>query len=618
VNTGYAVQNFNHFSVGWYDSKVYLFIEDAGGNTDFYRGSINDGAGTINFALITGNIFANWIRSGPFFTPNGNIWVVEEDGANGDAWESEDDGATWNNRFTPIEDLYYMLPKSDGEDMWLIEEDVANNHLELWDWDKSTTTEAYVNLIRDFVADALKHIAGCQTADFSIRLAYSDDDNDLWFRASSVAGVWGTERSVSSNLQGDATSFHICADRYDYAYIGYQDGAGGLRIAKGNEADYDVGVAGTNNVGERISAPAAGQWDGVYGCFFAAEKLVLGQQDIWFYLMEPEGIRLDGGETTGYFVTETITASGAFIKWGLVVGTGTQTDDMSWSVLRDADDTILAEGQIVTFDMTAAGVPSTDLTIKLRSDFTDTGTDPLLVEFGWAEFIDEVTIDTDLPEDLYTGISKLRALSGGEFYVTKDNGGYTIHYVNERGSDKSNVIVLKNAHSSRQPEVVPNVKVVSKTPDWDSFANSIMIIGAGTAGVDRIEESLQDEPSIAIYGEKWYPEVNLDVLTDLMGQTRASIVLQEKNSVVERIVLTFLDIYEPGAIEIGDTVWVCVDFADIVEEEVNEALRVIGLSRTFSPDGGEEVTVTVVNQRKAVEYWNFLGRVQDLTRWSVI
>lgn len=618
VATGHAIQNFNHFSVAWYDSKVYLFIEDAGGNTDFYRGTINDGTGVITLGLITGNIFANWIRSGPFFTPNGNIWVVEEDGANGDAWESENDGVAWNNRFTPTEDLYYMLPKSDGEDMWLIEWDDPNNHLELWEWDKPGTSENEINQIRAFGGDTLKHIAGAQTADFSIRLAYSDDDNDLWFRASSVAGVWGTERSVTVNLNGDATSFHICADRYDYGYIGYQSGAGGLRIAKGNEADYDVGVAGTNNVGERISAPAAGQWDGVYGCFFAAEKLVIGQQDIWFYLMEPEGIRLDDGETTGYFVTETITASGSFIRWGWVTGTGTQTEDMSWSVLRDADDTVLASGQIIPFDMTVAGVPSTDLTIKIRSDFTDTGTDPLLVQFGWAEFIDEVTLDTDLTEDLYTGIAKLRALSGGEFWVTKDNGGFTVHYVNERGSNKSNVVFLKNAHSSRLPDVVPNVKVVGKTPDWDSYANSVMIIGAGDAGIDRIEEALQDEPGIEEFGEKWYSEVNLDVITDLMGQTRASVVLGQKSAVVERIFLRILDTYDPGAIEIGDTVWVAVDFADVVEEEINEALRIVGLSRTFSPGGGEEVTVTVVNQRKAIEYWDFLGRVQDLTRWSVI
>jgi len=617
VDTTLSVQNFNHFSVAWYDSKVYLFLEDVGGNTDFYRGTINDGTGVITLGLITGNIFGNWIRSGPFFTPNGNIWVVEEDGANGDAWESVNDGVGWNNRFTPTEDLYYMLPKSDGEDMWLIEWDDPNNHLELWEWDKSGTSENEINQIRDFVADTLQHIAGAQTADFSIRLAYSDDVNDLWFRASNVAGAWGTERQVAGNLTA-FTAFHICADRYDYGYIGYQEGAGGLRIAKGNFADYDVGVAGTVNPGDRISAPAAGQWDGVYGCFFAAERDVAGQQDIWFYLMDPEGIRLDDGAVTGYFVTETIPASGNFRKWGLVTGTGTQIIDMDWSVLKAADDSVLASGQKITFDMTDAGVPPTETSIKFRVDFTDTGTDPLLVEFGWAEFIDSVTLDTDLTEDLYVGLEKLRALSGGYFWVTKDNSTYTLHYTDTRGTDKSNVVVLKNAHSIRRPDVKPNVKVVSKTPDWDSFANSIQIIGAGTPGVDRIEESLQDEVSILLYGEKWYPETNLDILTSLMALTRAAILLAEKNTVVERIVLNVLDTYDPGAIEIGDTVWVCVDFADVVEEEINEALQVLGLTRTFSPDGGEEVTITMINQRKTTEYWNFLGRVQDLTRWSVL
>ena len=108
------------------------------------------------------------------------------------------------------------------------------------------------------------------------------------------------------------------------------------------------------------------------------------------------------------------------------------------------------------------------------------------------------------------------------------------------------------------------------------------------------------------------------MVTDLMGRTLASVILGQKNEVVERIVLSVLDTYDPGAISIGDTVWIAVDFADVAQEEINEALRVIGLNRTFTPEGGEDVTVTVVNQRKAIEYWNFLGRVQDLTRWSVI
>jgi hypothetical protein len=615
VDTGKAVQNGNHFSLGWYEGKVYLFLEDAGGSTDFYRGLITDATGNIVFALINNNIFANWIRSGPFFTPNGNIWVVEEDGANGDAWESVNDGVAWNNRFTPTEDLYYMLPKSDGEDMWLIEWDVGNNDLELWDWDKSTTTEAYENLIRDFGADVLEHVAGAQTANFSIRLAYSDDDNDLWFRASNEGGVWGTEQSVTVSLDA-TTGFHICADRYDYAYIGYQTNAG-LLVAKGNELTYIAGAGGIAKQGDHVSCPASGQWDGKYACFFITEdKPLVGE--IYFCLMNPEGIRLDDGEHTGYFVTETITAGGAFVKWGWVTGSGTKTEDMSWSILKDADDSILADRQVIGFDMDAAGVPATETSIKIRSDLTDWGTDPLLIDFGWGEFLDEVTIDTDLTEDLYTGIEKLRSLSGGEFWVTKDNGGYTLHYANERGSNKSNVVVLKNAHSSRRPSVPPNVKVVSKTPDWGSFANSIMIIGAGDAGVDRIEEFLQDGASIILYGEKWYSEVNLDMITDLMGQTLASVIMGQKNEVVERIVLSVLDTYDPGAISIGDTVWIAVDFADVAQEEINEALRIIGLNRTFTPEGGEDVTVTVVNQRKAIEYWNFLGRVQDLTRWSVI
>ncbi len=85
------------WSVAWHDSKVYLFIHD-GANTDFYRGTINDGTGAITFGVATANIFANEIIFGPVFDDQDDIWVIRNN-ASGQAYESTDDGATFNNRF---------------------------------------------------------------------------------------------------------------------------------------------------------------------------------------------------------------------------------------------------------------------------------------------------------------------------------------------------------------------------------------------------------------------------------------------------------------------------------------------------------------------------------------
>lgn len=601
----------NNFSVAWYASKVYVFLEDAGGNTDFYRGTINDGSGAVTLGLIAGNIFANWMQAGPFFTPNGNIWVVENTGGNNDAWESVNDGAAWNNRFTGTAVIKYMLPKSDGEDMWIVEWDAGNTHLELWDWDKSTTTEAEVNQIRDYAADLFGNVAGCQTADFKIHLAYSDDDNDLWYRGSDVAGAWGSERAITQLLISTA-SFHITADRYLYGYIGYFDN-GGFRVAKGSATTWSAGVVMLAQQGPNVSAPACGQWDGKVGCFFEAEGF---NDDLWFWLPAPVGIRIDGGQTEGYFVTDTITASGSFVKWGWVTGTGTQTTDMVWNVLKASDDSYLTEiDQGIPFDVDLATGGTTETGIKIRVDITDSGTDPLLEEFDISEKIDEVTLDTDY-EDAYVGVMKLAPLAGAEVWVEYDGTTYTLHFSERRGEDKSNYITLKNGHTSERPTVRPNLKIIGKTADWESFANAIVLLGAGTPGVDRVEQEIRDWNSIETLGvTKWAVIRNQDILTTPMARTQAAIELAARNDVVERVIGFILDDYDPDDITIGDSVYVVADFADAPDEKLDASLRVVRLIRQFSADGGEKVEVEMINRIKTSEYWNYLGKVSDLERW---
>jgi len=596
----------NNFSVAWYDSKVYVFLEDAGGNTDFYRGTINDGTGAVTLGLIAGNIFANWMRSGPFFTPNGNIWVVENTGGNNDAWESINDGVAWNNRFTGTEVLWYMLPKSDGEDMWLIEFDVGNTHLELWDWDKSLTTQAYVNQIRDFAGDLLDHVAGCQNAEFKIHLAYCDNNNELFYRGSSVAGVWGTERSVSTNMVVLGTAaFHICADRYLYAYIGVIDNAG-FRVAKASETTWAAPVAGLSEQGPNVSAPATGLWDGEVGCFFS---LIGFDDDLWFYLMDPVGIRIDGGLVIGYFLTNTITAGGTFVRWGYCAADGVEVAGTDWSVRLAADDSLLGTGgQKVTFDMDIASGNTAETSIKIRADMTDLGTDPYIEEISVSEKVDEVTFELDF-EDVYTGMLKWAALSGAEFWLDSAD---VLHVAYARGSDKSDRVILKNGKTGDYPEVEPNIKVVSRDPDWAPFANAIKVIGA--AGPPRIETEVKDQPSIDEHGEHWYCHRDPDIQTVQMAETVGAIQLALRNTVIDRIRAAILDEYDPTDISIGDNVWVVAEFGDDVATKLNASMRVVSLTRSWGPDG-EQVSLELINLISASEYWAHLVTIADLTRW---
>ena len=185
------------WSVAWYDSKVYVFLEDGAGNTDFWRGGIADATGVVTLALIAGNIFANPIRAGPIFDNEGDIWVIEETGGNGDVWESVNDGLNWNNRFTASQVAKYLLPRgADAGDIWIIEHDVGNADLELWVWDSDASPPDFWDQKIDDIA-VVGNVSGAQNADHSIHLAWTDNVVDIFYSWRTETGGFSAPQTLT-------------------------------------------------------------------------------------------------------------------------------------------------------------------------------------------------------------------------------------------------------------------------------------------------------------------------------------------------------------------------------------------------------------------------------------
>ena len=612
--TGPIALGSDVWSLVWYDSKVYLFLEDAGGNTDFYRGTIADLTGVVTLALIAGNVFANPIRAGPIFDNRGYIYVIEETGGNGDLWNSWNDGVNWANLLTTTEVAIYLLPRAaDLGDFWIVEHDTGNNDLELWYWDQDIMGNVLDSKIDDLTN--LGHISGAQHADYTIELAWTDDGIDLFYAWKTEAGAWSAVQNVTpAGVNFGDQSFQISADRGVCAYL-FAMNAGGFQVRR-----VKSGVAGSwvalGAIGPGLAAanfaqsPQTGICDGELAIFGVTLDT---DDDVWFSLLDPYGIRIDRGDTTGWFRTDGQTAGGAFVKWGYCIATGIELDDTLWSVLDNAN-VVLASGQGVPFDIDVAGVDPSETTIKFLVDMTDTGTDPYVWEIDFSERVDEVTMDVD-HEDCYTALRKWSSLSGGDVWIEKDDGTYTVHVAETRGSDKSAQVVLKNAKTGLYPDVLPNIKVVDKLDDWESYRNKVYMIGSGTGGA-RVEVEVFNQPEVDLYGSHWLCFRDQDLATDAMARTRAAEILTNRGTVVRRLNVEFLDTYDAGVIEIGDTVTVAAEFGDDDATKINEAMRIISLTRTW--DTGEHVSAQLVSEVKASELYSHLVKVSDLERWITV
>lgn len=597
------------WGVGWHDSKVYLFVFD-GANTDFYRGTIDNGTGVLAIGIIAGNIFANEIRFGPVFDNDGHIWVVAAT-ATGTAYESVNDGVAWNNRFSAPANhtLWAVLPQGTDGDMFGFVVDVPNDDLEEWLWDRSASTFTFVIRIRGTVND-INSLDGGSNADYRPQIAWRDL-NDGFFAKRDDGGGW-TDSVLPGG--GNVNNVHISVDMGLSAYVFVNRAIGtflqkytdGSLISSTDYAARPWGVSGVS-----LNCPAVHPVDlqvGIFGCGTDFND------DGWFFLTDYTGARLNRGETTGSIVTDSITAGGSFIRWGYVVALGVQLLDTEWSVL-DGADVVLVSGQTVDFDMDFAGVDPSETTIKIQADLTDTGTDPFITEIDVSERIDEVTLDLDF-EETFTSMRKWASLSGGEFWMTKDNGTFTLHVAATRGSDKSATVVLKNAKTALFPDVEPNIRIAGRNPDWSSYVNSIKLIGAGTIP-NRVEVEVINQDGIDEFGVHQGVIRDIDVETDAMGQTRAAIELDKRGVVVERINIDFLDEYDPTDIEIGDTVQVVVEFGDDAGTKINSALRIIKLIRRWSASG-ERVEAELINLLQASQFIDHLEKVSNLERWITV
>jgi len=598
VDTGYNPSG-DAWSVAWHSDKVYLFIYD-GANTDFYRGTINDGTGAITFGVATGNIFGGTIRFGPVWDSQGDMWVIR-DNNNGEAYESTDDGATWNNRFGPGGTELWGLADMDNDgDMMGVVLDVPNTDLEEWLWDRSAGTFTFVAKMDD--ENDVDGLDVCQDADYNVYVALWD--GDVILTHCNKSGSWNTD---TIDFTPGLFSFSVGSDgKYAYVIVGW---SGGVTVTKYYDnviqETYSTGTYGTPHY---VNVPRGYLQDGQIATFFQIRD---SNEDIWFLAFTHEGLRLVEGAATGYIRTETITASGPMQYWGAMVARGTQLTDTDWSILKAADNSVLVDEQPYAFNMNSAGVPATETSIKVLADFTDAGTDPYVANILVTEALDIVTLELDY-DTVYEALTKWSKLSGGEFWLDEDD---VLHLADTRGTDKSGTVTLKNARTPRHPGTPPNIKVVDVKTDWTSYANCIRVLGAGTPPL-RAEADLINQTQVNIYGEHWATLRNQDLETVEMALSAAEQELERRATILRRIKVEFLDEYDAGTIGVGDTVTLAAMYGDDADTEIDAPVRIVKLVRTFNSTG-EHVSAECVNHVKASEFYNYLGNVSDLLRWIV-
>jgi len=359
------------------------------------------------------------------------------------------------------------------------------------------------------------------------------------------------------------------------------------------------------------SSPRTYLQDGEVAVFFT--QVDSNTNDSYFILFGPQYIRLVEAATTGYFQTDSITASGSFVRWGWLVADGVELDDTEWSILKAADDTVLVDGQSVPFDLDVAGVPPTETNIKIRCDVTDTGTDPYVYEYTLSERVDEVYRDLDY-ENCLDAVNWLANLAEAETYVTYAGGTYTLHFVDERGSDKSGSVTLKTGYVSLYPDVPPNITAISRVLDMSGFANSVRVIG-GIELNDRVDVYIQDWDDVNSRGEEYWAIIrDNDITTTGMGRTKAAVELSKRNSVTERIEVDFVDMNVANMVEVGDTVHLVAHFLD-ENLDVDGDYRIVSLRRGWGPDG-ESASASLVNRMGYTEFWNYMKKTDALERWA--
>jgi len=606
-----AVNSTTHsWSVAWHDSKVYFFIWD-GAATDFYRGTIADATGTITFVLINNNAFAEEVRFGPVWDDLGRMHVVT-DTATGTIRGSNTDGVNFTFSIVGAvnHNIWGLQAIGGSGDLATFVVDIPNDDLEEWVWDQGLSTHTYVAKIAT-TANDIDGLDAASNDNYAVWIVWNDGNNrDVGYRVAS--GNWTTTGIDASGSPGGLT---IACDGGHCAYI-FNNAISGFHAYKFRdgveEVDFTDASVPWNTSGLMVGGTRCWDQDGNIAIFGCGTD---GDADGWFYIFDPTGIRLNRGDTTGNFLTDAITASGGMVSWGILTAEGIGISngvDVLWDI-EDNASVVLADDQTAPFDLDVAGVDPSETTIKIHCYLDDNGPDPYVYEFDITEKTDAVSLDTDY-EDAYTGVRKLADLAGAEFYVTKDNGTYTITFTTRRGSDKTASVILKAATTSDEPGTTPNIKVLNKTFDWSDYANVVQVIGGEDADGNRVSGVVRDNEEITAKGkEYWFTLRDADIVTNGMARQRAYVELTKRNSATLRIGGEFLDHYNTSQIEIGDSVILIAEWEDM-SLKISGSHRIVKLNRVGGV-GGEKVTADFTTKLKQAQFWNYLRLTDDQSRW---
>jgi len=605
-----------HYAVGYDGTYIYLFVEDGAGNTDLYRGTIAGDA--VTFAIRKDNVVAGWIQWAMALDNEGDFWIAY----NNAIYESTDGGLNWNNRGNtgglPIHALFIG---EDAGDIHAIVEDAGNTDLEHWQWDKSAGTFTFKNKIDDITS--LDHVSGGVDTDYNIHVAWEDDfagAADInYCEYDADAGTWGAVTTVEDHTQSEPAgkqpitgTMQACCDAAGNVYIYWSS-------QTGNHANLsylldDVwynssndGWVTINQSCNHICCPQGYMPNNNVAQGVSVTEDVAN--DLRMQILGFTSVVLGEGVATGSIRSPTITASGAMQRWGSMLAIGTGLTDTEWSILKAADNSVLVDEQPHNFNLNIAGVPATETSIKVYADITSgsAAITSILVN----EVLDVLSMELDY-DTVYEALTKWSKLSGGEFWLDEDD---VLHLADTRGTDKSGTVILKNARTPRHPGTPPNIKVVDVKTDWTSYVNSIRVLGAGTPPL-RAEAFIINDTQVAIYGEHWGVLRDPDLETVEMALSAASHELDRRATILQRIKVEFLDEYDAGTIEIGDTVTLAAMYGDDADTEIDAPVRIVKLTRTFNSTG-EHVSAECVNHVKASEFYRYLGNVSDLLRWIV-
>jgi len=318
----------------------------------------------------------------------------------------------------------------------------------------------------------------------------------------------------------------------------------------------------------------------------------------------------------GYFITETHTASAGLTRWGQLDSPDVLSSDHRWKI-KDGIGTILISNLDVPVDLDAAGLDETETDIQIMDDIIHKQVEwPYVVSISLSEYVLAVDGAHD-GENCYQGLRKLADPLGAEVKLTYDD---EVDFLDELGDDKSSDIVFFTARSqSMFPGKKPNIVIVNRRPDWSYYANCIQVIG-GTVESVRITAQAKDSEEVSMMssilggnhnGEIWYVVRDPEILTVGGAAQRAETELGNRKILYESITGEVVDLNQAGALVRGDYVtlndkWTSID----------ASVRVVGITRQFSGQGLEKVTLELQRKIRSHDFAKFYSKTDALLRYA--